>query len=153
MAGNGSRWLWHYPLCCGVPHRFIDRRGVTRDMVRRMEKGAVLVDISIDQSGCFETSRPTTHADPTYVVDGITHYCVPNLPSLVARSATYALTNAVLPYIAEVAMNPLADVLAADRALARGVNVHAGKITHPGLAAARGVEAQALVDFKSGGLM
>ncbi len=105
----------------------------------------------MDQGGCFATSRPTRLSDPTYVVEGVTHYCVPNLPSLVARSATYALTNAVLSYIGELATRPLTEVLAADSTLARGVNVHEGRITHPGLAAARGVTAEPLVDFMTGG--
>ncbi len=125
---------------------------VTKEMVGLLRDKSLIIDISVDQGGCFATSRPTRLSDPTYVVDGITHYCVPNLPSLVARSATYALTNAVLPYIADVATNPLAEVLAADTTLARGVNVHAGEITHPGLAAARGVQAKTMVDFQSGGL-
>jgi len=124
---------------------------VTKDMIGLLRDKSLIIDISVDQGGCFATSRPTRLSDPTYVVDGITHYCVPNLPSLVSRSATYALTNAVLPYIAEVATRPLAEVLADDLTLARGVNVHRGKITHPGLAAARGVTANPLVDFGDGG--
>jgi len=124
---------------------------VTKEMVGRLRDKSLIIDISVDQGGCFATSRPTRLSDPTYVVDGITHYCVPNLSSLVARSATYALTNAVLPYIAEVATRPLNEVLAADATLARGVNVHDGQVTHPGLAAARGVTARPLVDFDTGG--
>jgi len=124
---------------------------VTKEMVGLLRDKSLIIDISVDQGGCFATSRPTRLSDPTYVVDGITHYCVPNLPSLVARSATYALTNAVLPYISAVATGSLPDVLAADAALARGVNIHAGRITHPGLAALHGVEAQPLADFKPGG--
>ncbi len=126
---------------------------VTKEMVGLLRDKSLIIDISVDQGGCFATSRPTRLSDPTYVVDGITHYCVPNLPSLVARSATYALTNAVLPYIIEVATRPLADVLTADLALARGVNIHQGQITHPGLAAARGVKAQTIVDFSTGGVV
>ena len=72
---------------------------VTRDMVRKMKPGAVMVDISIDQGGCFETSRPTTHAEPTFVVDGVVHYCVTNMPGAVPRTSTFALTNATLPYV------------------------------------------------------
>ena len=125
---------------------------VTKEMVGLLRDKSLIIDISVDQGGCFATSRPTRLSDPTYVVDGITHYCVPNLPSLVARSATYALTNAVLPYIIEVATRPLAEVLADDPTLARGVNVHAGQITHPGLAAARGVTAKPLADFEFGGV-
>ena len=72
---------------------------VTRDMVRKMKPGAVMVDISIDQGGCFETSKPTTHAEPTFVVDGVVHYCVTNMPGAVPRTSTFALTNATLPYV------------------------------------------------------
>lgn len=125
---------------------------VTKEMVGLLREKSLIIDISVDQGGCFATSRPTRLSDPTYVVDGITHYCVPNLPSLVARSATYALTNAVLPYITAVATGDLDSVLAADSTLARGVNIHGGHITHPGLAAARGVEAEPLVAFPTGGV-
>ena len=76
---------------------------VTRDMVRKMKAGAVMVDISIDQGGCFETSKPTTHADPTFVVDGVVHYCVTNMPGAVPRTSTFALTNATLPYVRALA--------------------------------------------------
>jgi alanine dehydrogenase len=114
---------------------------VTKEMVGLLRDKSLIIDISVDQGGCFETSRPTRVSDPTYVVDGITHYCVPNLPSLVARSATYALTNAILPYVSEVASEPLAAVLKADRTLARGVNVCGGQVTHPGLAMVRGCAA------------
>ncbi len=120
---------------------------VTKEMVGLLRDKSLIIDISVDQGGCFATSRPTRLTDPTYVVEGVTHYCVPNLPSLVARSATYALTNAVLSYIVAVATRPLTEVLAADPTLARGVNIHAGQITHPGLAAARGVTANTIVNF------
>jgi len=126
---------------------------VTKEMVGLLRDKSLIIDISVDQGGCFATSRPTRLTDPTYTVEGVTHYCVPNLPSLVARSATYALTNAVLPYIIAVATRPLTEVLAADPTLARGVNIHNGQITHPGLAAARGVTADTIVDFSQGGLM
>ena len=124
---------------------------VSKEMVGLLRDKSVIIDISVDQGGCFATSRPTRLSDPTYVVDGITHFCVPNLPSLVARSATYALTNAVLPYVTAVATGRLADALAADPALARGVNVHAGEVTHPGLAATRGIIAKPLVSPPAGG--
>jgi alanine dehydrogenase len=124
---------------------------VSKEMVGLLRDKSLIIDISVDQGGCFATSRPTRLSDPTYVVDGITHFCVPNLPSLVARSATYALTNAVLPYVMSVAEGGLEAALAADPALARGVNIHAGAITHPGLAAARGVTARPLADFGPGG--
>jgi alanine dehydrogenase len=114
---------------------------VTKEMVGLLRDKSLIIDISVDQGGCFETTRPTRVSDPTYVIDGITHYCVPNLPSLVARSATYALSNAILPYVSEVASAPLQEVLAADPALARGVNVLNGNVTHWGLAMARDCDA------------
>lgn len=114
-------------------------RLVTREMVKRMKPGSVLVDISIDQGGCFETSRPTTHADPTYVVDGVVHYCVANMPGAVARTSTFALTNATLPYIKQLANLGWKEALARDPHLARGLNVHAGAITHEAVALSLGV--------------
>jgi len=107
---------------------------VSRDMVRRMEKGGVLVDISIDQGGCFETSRPTTHAEPTYEVDGVIHYCVTNMPGAVPRTSTFALTNATLPYVRAIAQRGWRRALAADAGFANGLNVHAGRITHEAVA-------------------
>ena len=104
-------------------------RLVTRALLGRMKQGAVLVDVSIDQGGCFETSRPTTHDDPTYIVDGIVHYCVTNMPGAVPRTSTFALTNVTLPYVERIAEKGLAAALANDRALAKGVNVYRGKIT------------------------
>ncbi len=114
-------------------------RLVTRDMVRRMEKGAVLVDISIDQGGCFETSRPTTHADPTYVVDGVIHYCVTNMPGAVPRTSTFALTNATLPYVRSLADLGWRKALEQDAGFAAGLNVHEGAITHEAVARALGM--------------
>jgi alanine dehydrogenase len=116
---------------------------VTRDMVRRMEKGAVLVDISIDQGGCFETSRPTTHADPTYVVDGVVHYCVTNMPGAVPRTSTFALTNATLPYVRALADLGWRKALARDPGFAAGLNVHEGAITHEAVARDLGMEYRA----------
>jgi alanine dehydrogenase len=107
---------------------------VSREMVKRMKPGAVLVDISIDQGGCFETSRPTTHAEPTYVVDGVIHYCVTNMPGAVPRTSTFALTNATLPYIRALADLGWEKALALDAGFARGLNVHAGQITHEAVA-------------------
>ncbi len=101
---------------------------VTRKMIREMKQGAVVVDVAIDQGGCFETSRPTTHSDPVYAVDGVTHYCVANMPGGVPVSSTKGLTNATLPYVEEIADYGLADAVARDRALARGVNVLDGKL-------------------------
>jgi alanine dehydrogenase len=108
---------------------------VTRAMLGRMEKGAVLVDISIDQGGCFETSKPTTHADPTYVVDGVVHYCVTNMPGAVPRTSTYALNNATLPFVLALANRGWKRALAEDPHLKAGLNVARGKITHPEVAA------------------
>ncbi len=108
---------------------------ITRDMLKTMKKGAVLVDISIDQGGCFETSRPTTHVDPTYVVDDVVHYCVANMPGGVARTSTFALTNATLPYIQRLVTHGL-DVLHDDPHFREGVNVHAGNITYKAAAEA-----------------
>lgn len=107
---------------------------VTRDMVRRMRPGAVMVDISIDQGGCFETSRPTTHADPTFVVDGVVHYCVTNMPGAVPRTSTFALTNATLPYAKMLAEHGAANAMKLDPHLAHGLNVHQGAITHEAVA-------------------
>ncbi len=113
-------------------------RLVTRDMLERMKPGAVLVDVAIDQGGCFETSRPTTHADPTYVVDGIVHYCVANMPGGVPRTSTFALNNATLPYVLQLADRGWQAALAADPHLRNGLNVCAGRVTHPQVAAALG---------------
>jgi len=107
---------------------------VSRGMVARMEKGGVLVDISIDQGGCFETSRPTTHAEPTYSVDGVIHYCVTNMPGAVPRTSTFALTNATLPYVRALANLGWRGALAEDPGFALGLNVHAGRITHEAVA-------------------
>ena len=112
---------------------------VTKEMVKRMKAGAVMVDISIDQGGCFETSRPTTHAAPTYVVDGVIHYCVTNMPGAVPRTSTFALTNATLPYIRALADLGWEKALARDAGFARGLNIHAGRVTHEAVARALGV--------------
>ncbi|MBP6800912.1 MAG: NAD-binding protein, partial [Zoogloea sp.] len=111
---------------------------VTRDMLARMKPGAVIVDVAIDQGGCFETSRPTTHADPTFVVDGVVHYCVANMPGAVARTATYALNAATLPYILTLADKGWKDALKDDAGLRAGLNVCNGQVTHPQVAASLG---------------
>lgn len=103
---------------------------ITREMVQSMKPRSVIVDVSIDQGGCFETSRPTTHELPTYVEEGVTHYCVPNMPSAVARTATHAFVNAAVPYIMEIADKGVEAAIAADPALAMGVNTHNGKLVH-----------------------
>jgi alanine dehydrogenase len=115
---------------------------VTREMLGTMKPGTVLVDISIDQGGCFETSRPTTHADPTFVVDGIIHYCVANMPGAVPRTSTFALTNATLPYVRSLADLGWHAAFKRDSGLAAGLNVHAGEITHEVVARALGYQAR-----------
>lgn len=107
---------------------------VTREMVKGMKPGAVIVDISIDQGGCFETSRPTTHANPTFVKEGVVHYCVTNMPGAVPRTSTFALTNATLPYVKALASHGIEEALALDPYLAQGLNVHAGAIRHEAVA-------------------
>lgn len=109
-------------------------RLVTRDMVRRMRSGAVMVDISIDQGGCFETSRPTTHADPTYVEHGVVHYCVTNMPGAVARTSAHALNNATLPFVLALAEKGWRHALADDAHLRAGLNIHTGRVTHEAVA-------------------
>src|SRR4051794_38498302 len=107
---------------------------ITRKQLSLMKERAVLVDVSIDQGGCFETSRPTTHSDPVYEVDGITHYCVTNMPGAVPITSTYALTNATLPYVLELADHGVAEAIARDPGLRLGVNVARGRVTHPAVA-------------------
>ena len=114
-------------------------RLVAREMLGRMRPGAVLVDVSIDQGGCFETSRPTTHADPVFRVDGITHYCVANMPGAVPRTSTYALTNVTLPYVLAIADQGWRAALEHDPHLRNGLNVCRGQVTHATVAAALGV--------------
>jgi alanine dehydrogenase len=115
-------------------------------MIAGMQEGAVVVDVAIDQGGCFETSRPTTHSDPVYVVDGVTHYCVANMPGGVPITATKALTNATLPYVEAIAGLGLRDAVAADPELAKGVNVLGGKVTYEAVAEAHGLEYTPLDD-------
>ena len=115
-------------------------RLVTREMVRGMRRGSVIVDVSIDQGGCFETSRPTTHSNPTYVVDGVVHYCVTNMPGAVARTSTFALNNATLPFTLALADKGFRVAMADDCHLRAGLNVLAGKVTHRAVAQAHGLE-------------
>lgn len=112
---------------------------VTRAMLQKLKRGAVLVDVSIDQGGCFETSRPTTHADPVFVVDGVLHYCVANMPGAVPRTSTYALNHATLPFVRRLAARGVAAALREDAHLRNGLNVCAGAITRPEVAAALGL--------------
>ncbi len=107
---------------------------VSAQNVKDMQPGSVMVDISIDQGGCFETSRPTTHADPTYVVDDVVHYCVTNMPGAVPRTSTYALTNATLPFIKSLANLGWKEALLRDPHLANGLNIHAGHVNHEAVA-------------------
>jgi alanine dehydrogenase len=109
---------------------------VSRAQVARMADGSAVVDIAIDQGGCFETSRPTTHAEPTFVAEGVVHYCVTNMPGAVARTSTFALNNVTLPYVAAIAGLGWSAALASDPGFAAGLNVHAGKVRHPGVAQA-----------------
>jgi alanine dehydrogenase len=113
---------------------------VRRDQVRCMVDGSAVVDVAIDQGGCFETSRPTTHAAPTYVEEGVVHYCVTNMPGAVARTSTFALNNVTLPYVAAIARGGWTAALAADAGFAGGLNVHEGKVRHPRVAQALGLE-------------
>ena len=113
---------------------------VSAEDVRNMHPGAVLVDISIDQGGCFETSRPTTHADPTYIVDNVVHYCVTNMPGAVPRTSTFALTNATLPFVRALANLGWREAMMRDPHLANGLNVHAGHVNHEAVAHDLGYE-------------
>ena len=113
---------------------------VDRATLRRMKRGAVLVDVAIDQGGCFETSRPTTHDAPTYIEEGIVHYCVANMPGAVARTSTFALGNATLPFVLALAGQGWRVALHGDRHLRAGLNIAAGKVTHPAVAQALGLK-------------
>jgi alanine dehydrogenase len=107
---------------------------ITRDMLKLMKKGSVLVDVSIDQGGCFETSKVTTHDQPTYMIDGIIHYCVGNMPGAVAQTATLALTNATLPYVIELANKGAQQAIFDNSNLLNGLNIFQGKVTHQAVA-------------------
>ena len=113
---------------------------VTREMVKRMKSGAVVVDVAIDQGGCFETSKPTTHADPTFMVDGVLHYCVANMPGAVARTSTFALTNATYPYVEALANRGVVNALSIDHHLRNGLSVHKGVLTSKPVAQAQGLD-------------
>ena len=113
---------------------------VTREMVRAMRPGSVIIDFSIDEGGCVETSRPTTLRDPAYMLEGVVHYCVPNMTSVVARTTSYAITNAALPYLRAIGEHGIIEAVRRESALARGVNLYQGSLTHPGVAAALGRE-------------
>ena len=107
---------------------------ISAETVRAMKPGSVIVDIAIDQGGCAETSRPTTHSEPTYVVDDVVHYCVTNMPGAVARTSTFALNNVTLPFVLALADKGLRRALADDPHLRAGLNVHDGQVTHKAVA-------------------
>lgn len=117
-------------------------RVVTREMLADMREGSVIVDVAVDQGGCTETTRPTTHSDPTYVVDGVVHYCVANMPGAVPRTSTLALTSVTLPLLRALVNQGPRDALAADASLRRGLNTYKGVVTHEGVAAAQGRESR-----------
>ena len=119
---------------------------VTRDMIGAMKAGSVVVDVAIDQGGCMETSRPTSHKHPTYLVDDVIHYCVTNMPGAVARTSTFALTNTTLPYCLKLADQGFVPAVTQDRALARGVNLYKGFVTHEKVAEALGYTYKPLVE-------
>jgi alanine dehydrogenase len=121
-------------------------RLVSRDMVASLRKGSVIIDLSIDQGGCFETSRPTRLGDPVYTLDGVTHYCAPNMPSLVARTATYALVNAILPLVEKIADDGIDCALGEDVSLFNGASIHRGNITDERVASVLGLP---MTDLKS----
>ncbi len=127
---------------------------ISRELVARMKTGAVMVDVAIDQGGCFETSKATTHENPTYIVDGVVHYCVANMPGGVARTATMALTNATLPYVLSLADKGAAQALMEDSHLRNGLNIHAGMVTYKAVADTLGYDyVEAETAFGRTGLM
>lgn len=120
---------------------------VTREMVKKMKRGSVIVDVSIDQGGIFETARPTTHKDPVYVEEGVIHYCVTNMPSAFPHTSTFALTNVTLPYVLDLANQGFVQAVKKDTALANGVNVYDGYVTNKAVAEAYGLEYKPLEDL------
>jgi alanine dehydrogenase len=113
---------------------------VTREDVKRMKDGSVILDVAVDQGGCVETCRPTTHSDPTYIEEGVVHYCVANMPGAVARTSTFALTNATLPFLNALAAAGIEGLAALGEPAARGLNIHRGRVLHRGVAEAFGLE-------------
>ena len=120
---------------------------VTREMLKTMKKGAVLVDVAIDQGGCFETSKATTHGDPIYTVDGVVHYCVANMPGAVPKTSTLALTNATLPYVVEIANKGWEKAMKENPEIKLGANVIKGEVTYKGVADAFGLEYKPIDEF------
>ncbi|GBC59844.1 alanine dehydrogenase [Desulfonema ishimotonii] len=122
-------------------------RLITRDMLKYIRQGTIMVDVAIDQGGCFETSRPTTHTDPIYTVDGVVHYCVANMPGAVARTSTLALTNATLPYAVEIASKGWKNAMLENKEIRPGANIINGKVTYKGVSDAFGLEYTAVDDL------
>jgi len=118
---------------------------VFRDDLKRMPRRSVIIDVAIDQGGCVETSRPTTHSQPTFIEEDVVHYCVTNMPGAVGRTSTYALTNVTLPYVLQLAKKGFEQAVATNAALAQGVNIHAGKVTNPAVAETFGLPCQTIV--------
>jgi alanine dehydrogenase len=123
---------------------------ITREMLKKVPNGAVIVDVAVDQGGCIETTHPTTHSDPTYYVEGVLHYCVANMPGAVPRTSTFALTNATLPYTLKLANKGFLDAVTSDAGLKEGVNTYAGKLTYEAVAQAQGLEYTPLDQMLSG---
>jgi alanine dehydrogenase len=113
---------------------------VTKELISKMEKGSVVVDVAVDQGGCIETCRPTSHDHPTYEVDGVVHYCVPNMPGAVPQTSTWALTNTTIGYALKMADQGVVKAAKADRALKLGINTYAGHVTYEGVAVAHKLE-------------
>ena len=123
---------------------------ITRNMLKEVPKGAVIVDVAVDQGGCIETTHPTTHSNPTYYVEDVLHYCVANMPGAVPRTSTFALTNATLPYALKLANKGFVDAIQSDPGLKAGVNTYAGKLTYEAVAEAQGLEYTPLDDILGG---
>jgi alanine dehydrogenase len=119
---------------------------VTKEMVAKMKRGAVVVDVAIDQGGCVETAKPTTHSDPAYVVDGVVHYCVTNMPAAVPYTSTLALTNATFPYVMRLAHHGARAAIQSDAGLSEGVNTYEGFLTCKGVAESQGKTWKAIAD-------
>lgn len=125
-------------------------RLVTRNMLKDVMNGSVIVDVAVDQGGCIETTHPTTHSEPTYYVEGVLHYCVANMPGAVPRTSTFALTNATLPYALKLANKGFVEAIASDPGLRAGVNTYAGKLTYKAVADSQGLEYSSLDDILGG---
>jgi alanine dehydrogenase len=123
---------------------------VTRNMLKDVPNGACIVDVAVDQGGCFETTHPTTHSNPTYYIEGVLHYCVANMPGAVPRTSTFALTNATLPYALKLANRGFIEAIASDPGLKEGVNTYAGKITYEAVALSQGLEYTPIDEILSG---